>query len=328
MQLHDSMARCLGVVLGLALAAGPMSAQRADTSASLLPGGPGTIVGMTIDTLGNPIEGVEILLRGDERITRSGPDGVFRVSDVSEGRHELRARRIGFAPHVRRVDVGPEGGRAVIVLRPAAPTLQRVVTSAERAGLSGVISDTTLRALADAEIRIYGASAQWTRTDSGGAFFIPLPRGEYMVRISADGFETRLVSVSIPADSGRWMGVMLRAGETSRRKRIALEELRSRLAWAPAMASFFTREDLAKWGAMQLHRVVAMGEFRSFDASCLAVIDGGPERLPFWVIDADEVESLEIYPRSARPPSRMSRQQERDLMLHGDCPRVYVWMRR
>lgn len=328
MRLHDSMARCLGALMGLALAAGPMSAQRADTSARALPGGAGTIVGMTIDTLGKPIAGVEILLRGDERITRSGPDGAFRVTDVREGRHELRARRIGFEPHYRRVDVGPEGGRAVIVLRPAAPTLQRVVTSAERAGLAGVISDTAMRPLAGAEVRVHGASARWARTDANGAFFIPLDRGDYMVRLSADGFETRLVSVRIPADSGRWMGVMLRAGETSRRTRIALEELRYRLAWAPAMASFFTREELAQWGAMQLHRVVAMGEFRSFDASCLALIDGGPERLPLWVIDADEVESVEVYPRGARLPRSMSRQRERDLLLHGDCPRVFVWMRR
>ena len=328
MRLRGKMVRWLGVSAALALAAGTLSAQRADTSAAELRGGPGTIVGMTIDTLGNPIEGVEIILRGDERITRSGPDGVFRVTDVSEGRHELRARRIGFEPHRRRVDVRPEGGRAVIVLRPAAPLLQRVVTSVSRQGLSGVISDTTLRPLAAARVRLLGAGGQWADTDASGSFFIPVGRGDYMVRIEAEGFETRLVSVTVPADSGRWMGVMLRQGEVSRRTKFALEDFRSRMIWSPASSSFFTREELAQWDSLPLHRVVQSAEFRTFDQSCLALVDGGPERLPLWAIDADQVEGLEVYPRSARPPRSMSRQQERSLLLNGDCPTVYVWTRR
>ena len=327
MRLHGSMVRWVAASMGL-LAGAPLSAQRAETSAAQLRGGPGTIVGMTIDTLGNPIEGVEIMLRGDERVTRSGPDGVFRVTDVSEGRHELRTRRIGFEPHRRRVDVGPEGGRAVIVLRSAAPLLQRVVTSVSRQGLSGVVSDTALRPLAGVRVRLVGAGGEWTDTDASGSFFIPVGRGDYMVRFEAERFETRLVSVSVPADSGRWMGVMLREGEISRRMKFALEEFRSRMIWTSGLNSFFTREDLARWGGSALHRVVQSAEFRPFDHSCLALVDGGPNRIPLWAIDADQVEGLEVYPRSAQRPQRMSRQQERAMMLDGDCPRVYVWTRR
>ena len=328
MRLHGSTVSLLGVVIGLALLSDTSPAQRADTSGALFRGGPGTIVGMTIDTLGNPIEGVEIILRGDERITRSGPDGMFRVTDVKEGRHELRARRIGFEPHRRRVDVGAEGGRAVIVLRPAAPLLQRVVTSVSRQGLSGVISDTTLRPLAGARVRLIGAGGEWADTDASGSFFIPVGRGDYMVRVEAEGYETRLVSVSVPADSGRWMGVMLREGRLSNRTRFALEEFRARMIWTPGLSSFFTREELAQWDDAPLHRVVQSAEFRTFDQSCLALVDGGPNRLPLWAIDADQVEGLEVYPRSARRPQAMSRQQERSMLLNGDCPTVYVWTRR
>ena len=328
MRLHHSLVRWLGLVIVLALAPSTATAQRADTSAALLRGGPGTIVGMVIDTLGNPIEGVEIILRDDERLTHSGPDGVFRISDVREGRHELRARRIGFAPHVRRVDVGPEGGRAVIVLRPSAPLLQRVVTSVSRQGLSGVISDTVMRPVGGARVRLLGAGGQWADTDASGSFFSPVGRGDYMVRIEAEGFQTRLVSVSIPADSGQWMGVMLREGEISRRTKFALEEFRSRMIWAPSPSSFFTREELARWDGMPLHRVVQTAEFRNFDQSCLALVDGGPNRIPLWAIDADQVEGLEVYPRSARRSRNMSRQQERSMLLNGDCPTVYVWTRR
>ena len=80
--------------------------------------------------------------------------------------------------------------------------------------------------------------------------------------------------------------------------------------------------------SLPLHRVVQTAEFRTFDYSCLALVDGGPNRIPLWAIDADQVEGLEVYPRSARPSRSMSRQQERSMLLNGDCPTVFVWTRR
>lgn len=300
---------CVALVAAT-FAAHAADAQRADTTGAALSAGPGILVGIVVDSVGRAIEDVEITLGGRDAGTRTGPDGVFRLTDVAEGDHDLRARRIGFGPQAARVVVGPEGGRVIIVLRAHAAVLEPIVTSAARGGLSGVISDTVLRPLEGAQVRVFGAGGQWTLTDSAGSFFLPVRGGSYMIRVSAEGHETRLLSVRVPSDSGRWVGVLLREGEPTVRERIAQEELRWRLAWRQGvMTSFFTREDLAKWGGLPLTNVVRMGAMKPFDSSCMALVNGGPERVPFWLYDADELESVEVYPGA-------------------ECPAVFVWLRR
>jgi len=97
--------------------------------------------------------------------------------------------------------------------------------------------------------------------------------------------------------------------------------LRGRLAWRPSYASFFTREELARWGALPLTNIVRMAAMRPFDTSCEAIVDGGPDRVPLWYFDVDELESVEVYPRlrSRRRSDAAGRMR--------DCPMVYVWLR-
>ena len=326
-------------IVGLALSGGAAAAQQPATPRFA---GPRTLVGVVLDTLGNPVDSVEILVGSLKRHVMTGPDGAFRFDDVKPGSYEIAARRIGYYPQVRSAVVGDNGGVVSFSLAPGVRALPPVVTSVPLGGLSGVIGDTAYDIVVGAQVAVI-ASDHRTLSDSLGRFHVDLRPGKYMVQVSRDGYRSRLVSVTIPNDSGRRMTVWLTPSNRGQLARDAanLDALKLRLENRnPVWSSLFTREDINRLGIQegaQLARLGVNSWQGSLSDQCQAIIDGGPGRVPLWAIDAADIEAMETYtprrlnggPTSINGNRRISTQAGATNNL--GCPAgvfVYVWLRK
>src|ERR1043166_2554267 len=74
------------------------------------------LVGVVVDTFAVPIEGVEISIPGIRRRAVSDTAGRFRFDKIDGGTYEVRARKIGYAPQVRKFTVEKEGGTGAFML--------------------------------------------------------------------------------------------------------------------------------------------------------------------------------------------------------------------
>lgn len=321
--------------------------------------GPRRIAGVVRDTTGFPVEGVEVSIPALQRRASSGPDGSFRFDNVAPGTYPARARKLGFGPQVHSVVVDSLGGAVAFALVPIPHTLLPIVSSAARGGLSGVVGDTAFRAIPGALVRLTGHGAS-SATDSLGEFFIPAKPGSYLVSVTRPGFAFRLVSVIIPADSGRRITAYLPpAPPVSNREAHNLDDLAARLAWRSTTRSrVFTRADLEKlnvewaWDAVRFgYGAIFQGRNGWVDRDCSVIVNGGPQTTELGSLTIDDIETVEIYTRQGNPsrvpdirsarggvvrtpshasvPSIPLSNTERATMENKarECPIVYVWLR-
>jgi hypothetical protein len=326
------------------------------STATPLPG-PKIMIGVVRDTAGNVIPGAEIIIPGYARKLYSDGEGTFRFDDVPRGKHKMRARKIGYAPQIREFTLGDEGGIAEFELLPIARALPTMVTSVDRLGISGVVGDTAFEGIPAAAVRLM-ANGKEASTDSLGSFYIPAEPGKYMLRISKPGFMDKVVSVTVPRDSGRritaWLQPRIRMPV---REAHNIDDLQSRLAWTkPSDALYFTHDDLVKLGIEWVYDAVQMAWSRDirpprkekYSRDCMVVVNGGPSIADLSFLTADEVESVEVYVNGAAArgtpgtvslgPRGRSVAKASDTYSNLDryaiengariCPRaVYVWLR-
>jgi hypothetical protein len=300
---------------------------------------PRTIVGTVLDTGGVPIDSVELRIASLQRRTFSDPNGVFRFENVKPGSYDVAARRLGFAPQIRRVTVrNDRGGTIAFALVRVAYVLTPVVTSSPRGGLSGVIGDTAFNLLRGAEVYVIG-SGRRARTDSAGAFFLDVKPGSYMVQVTNPGFSRKLLSVTIPKDSGRHITVWIAPskGRGNPREAHAIEALRTRMLLRRATARFYSREDLKRHDMAWLTQLVVMGSGMPVADDCDAVIDGLWLRR-IYSLTLDDLESVEVYPpgslystwgsmRRTTPPTSIDPRGTQPRPVGRRCPTVFVWTR-
>jgi hypothetical protein len=324
----------LCVLLAVAmLAASTAEAQRATMAPP--PAGPKTLVGIVGDTAGTPLDSVEVFITSLKRRAMSTADGAFRFDDVKPGTYAVSTRRLGYLPQLRQVKVGDEGGTTTFGLVPYMRGLPPVVSSSPRGGLSGVIGDTAYNIVTGAQISVL-ASDHRTVSDSTGAFYLDLKPGKHMVRVKAPGFASRLVSVTIPNDSGRrmmvWLSPSMR-GESAREE-WAMVNLAERLTRRnPVWSTIYSREDINKMGMTDAAQLATVGARKRVDDNCPAIIDGGPRTAPIWAFAASDIETMETYtpkPASYAPTSIMARgHAPAPAPQSGDCPiTVYLWLRK
>jgi hypothetical protein len=326
-----STAVVLGALLSLAAAA---RAQRGD----IRYGGARTVVGVVRDSAGAVIDSADVYI-GDLKIRAlSDSAGRFSFNAVKPGAHSVAVRRIGFYPQKRDVFVGDSGGVVLFELVPLSRRLPTIVATATRGGISGVVGDTSFRVIPGVNVRMLAGSHHAT-TDSIGRFFIDAPPGKYMLRVSGEGYAPRLVSVTVPKDSGRQIQVFLSPADQGGavREEVAIFDLGQRLARrSAAYSAIFTREDIAKLKGRDLASIAASGaNTRVDDTRCEATIAGVGVSLPIWAVDPDEVEVMEVY------ASRPTRSTVTSINLNGvrtqtpsggagvqRCPQVIVWPRK
>ena len=141
----------------------------ASTAAAQQASNPGrTISGIVRDTASQTLDGAEVFIPSLRRTTAADTSGRFLFSDIKSGTYDVAVRRLGFFPQTRTVVVtNDSGGRVEFSLVPNRSSLPTVSVTAARGGLSGVIGDTSWRAIAGAEILVSGARR--AVSDSSGA---------------------------------------------------------------------------------------------------------------------------------------------------------------
>lgn len=346
-------ASAVGLLLVTASAAraqDPVRLPGVNVTATIEKPGARILVGIVVDTAGNPIGGAEVTIPDLRRRLYSRGDGSFRFDSVPRGDYEMRARKVGFAPQVRRFDVDTAGGVAQFALMPLVQSLPAMVSTAGRKGLSGNIANMQHASLPGAIVRILGAGAS-TTTDANGNFFLPAETGRYMVSVEKDSFSTKLFAVTIPKDSGRHVNAWLMPsfGPVSKEKFWNIPDLRERQAWVkPQNRLFFTREDLLRLEVEWISDVVLgsgpkLGFREPISPDCRAVVNGGPEIADVSRLTIDDVESVEIYrgfPTTVSAASAGGRRGRGSFLpmtsnarfaAHENftrvCPGVYVWLR-
>jgi hypothetical protein len=317
---------------GVALAGASVSAQQ---PAAPKPAGPKTLVGIVTDTLGNPVDSVELVISSLKRQAMSKSDGTFRFDDIKPGPYQVLARRLGYYPQVQSATVDDKGGVVSFAILPGIRALPPVVTSVPRGGLSGVIGDTAYNIVSEAQVSVI-ASDRRTLSDSLGRFSLDLKPGKYMVSVSRPGYRTRLVSVTVPNDSGRRMTVWLTPTNRGQNNRdaMAFDALAARLARRnPVWSNIYTREDINRTGIEDGVQLARLGANKNMDDTCSAIIDGGPRRLPLWAIDAADIEAMETY--TTPPPRRTITSINRNAPIRGQAQgtttcgaTVFVWLRK
>ena len=264
--------------------------------------GSAVLAGIVVDTAGKPIDGAEITVPDLRARTFTRDDGTYRFENVPPGTYQMRARKIGFGPSVRRYSVDSIGGFGRFTLTPFVQGLPPMISVAGRRGLSGNVTDLGFTPIPGATVRALGIRAT-TKTDARGDFFLPMESGRYMVSIAKDSFDTKLVSVLIPADSGRHVDARLvPGGQVSKEHYWNIDDLRQRQAWGrPQDRLLLTHEDLVDRKIVWIYDAVAGSAPRfnfteAISKDCMVVVNGGPEIANLSTLTIDEIESVEIYP--------------------------------
>ena len=91
-----------------------------------------TLVGVVVsDSLGTPVENVEVTLTDLRRSAMTDKRGAFRVTDIPPGPHLLSVKRIGYAAFVIPIDVSPNRVNEQRVLLSVATALTTVTIEAD-----------------------------------------------------------------------------------------------------------------------------------------------------------------------------------------------------
>jgi len=327
------------VLAAIAIAAAPASGRGQDIQ--LRTPGPRTLTGVVKDTTGFVLD-AEIMIVQLKLRTSADASGQFTFRDVRPGRYQVGARRLGYFPQVKTVIVTEEGGVVEFSLVPMAHALPPVVTAAQRGGLSGVVGDTAFNVIQGAEVQIISTARRAT-SDSTGSFFIDAPPGKHMVRVKREGFAPRMISVTVPRDSGRRMLVWLQpASDASmRREEAAIDSMRERLMRrSVATSALYTREDINRVGFKELSQIAQSASAQYVDEmACSAILPGTGRRVPLWTLSASELEAVEVYwsnqkrarytigGNSARAMPSIKSIAAPPSAFTG-CPTIYAWLRK
>jgi hypothetical protein len=258
--------------------------------------------------MGVPLADATVSIGALHKTVRTRGDGSFRFDTVPKGKFDIRARKLGYAPQVVQVKIEQEGGRMDdFELVPAPRALPAVLTTVERLGLSGVVADTSFQVLPGAEVKVLGDGMS-IMTDSGGAFYMPVKPGKYMVSVTKPTFRDRVFSVTIPSDSGRRVTISMQPGnEPTKLVAWNLVDLAGRMAWTkPGDGALYTHEQMDKMGIVWAYDAVVGGAIQSGrigelpDPNCYALVDGGPDMAKIGNLSAEELESVEVYAVAGR----------------------------
>jgi hypothetical protein len=352
-----------GLVLGVAtVAAGqePVRLPGVVVRAPIEKPGPRALAGVVRDTFALPIDSVEVSIPDLKRRAATDGDGKFRFDDIGPGKYDVRARKIGYAPQVRTVTVDRNGGVGTFELLQFQRALPPVVVNAARGGIGGVVGDTSYHAIRGATVRLAG-EGQTVETDSSGYFHFEVAAGEYYLTVNQTGFASKVVSVRVPADSGRRVSIFLEPRAESPREHWNIDDMNERLVMRTATNStLYSREDLIDMHVQWISEAVqggytraAVGRISILDDDCAAIVDGGPRTTLIKDLTIDDVATIEIYPPGVttaqrslmmdRPPSRLVGKKsvadsravmpfqnaERAAIQNGarNCAVVYVWTR-
>jgi hypothetical protein len=272
--------------------------------------GPATVSGTVRDETGAPVREALVVIDPDSLSlrTRTGVDGRYRIPDVPSGRYEVRVVRIGYRPQSRTIDVARRELDVDFELRSVAIPLDTVAVRATRPGLHGLVITRGIAIMPGPTRTVRGARVEVLNdphnasSGTDGRFSMPdLASGSYTVLVSFNGFATRMVPVTVPADGGIEITVTLDSlyAEYQRKDEDQLRGVswRSRRATSPAAVvspheldpDLNLREGL-KYSESLLSRGVRLG------GACI-YLNGQPRtELNLEDFTPEGIESVEVYP--------------------------------
>jgi hypothetical protein len=262
--------------------------------------------GVVRNETGQPVEQVQVVLTtgSGTRAARTNRDGRFRFDGVAAGAHRLRFTRIGFQPVDTTVTAGASPVDLVIGLTRVS-RLEEVAVVARRLGVYGtVLSRDSLAPVEGARMELLGALRRDT-TDATGAFAIDSVKpGTFMLRVSREGFDTQLLSVRVPRDSGVGLDLILVPGYAGRDDHMQglWTDMAQRINWAGMNASFVGREELMSRGssldlAIRFAPSFARKSMVIDDRACVFVNGIARPNATIRDFAAEEIESIEVYGR-------------------------------
>lgn len=282
----------------------------------------GALRGVVRNETGRPIEYALVVLdpAGAARQVRTDREGRFDILGPAPGQNAIRVMFVGYRPHESTVSV-PAGGVVDIevTLERLAVDLPGVEVTARRTGLYGsVIARDSLLPVPDARIEVLGARASDT-TGADGVFNFPkLKPGSYLVRVRHTAFESRIVSIVVPAEGGTRIDLVVERGLLSRDAHMEqlYRELDERVHWMGTTAAMISREELKgpvttglDAAVFRVPQVLQAGFYparEGWEGACLFV-DGIPRpRMTIRDFPIEQIEAIEIYgpPMSRSDPTR------------------------
>lgn len=251
-----------------------------------------------------PLVGAIVVLgpAANERTTRTDANGVFSFANVTKGTHPLAVRRLGYEPSRSDVEVPPS--QPIVVALKRATSLDTVRVRAANQGIYGAVGTARdLRPL-NASVQVIGASVGRLRTDSTGHFFAPVKTpGPYLVRATAGGFTSQTVSVTVQANEGVEVALLLDSatGPGAAGLEMAFADFADRMMQRGLASALVPRTDLTRYGEGTLvSSIVSAGAFEQralrFGSTACVFVDGRP--IPGMSLNAyrpQEVEMVEVY---------------------------------
>ena len=270
----------------------------------------GVVRGVVRNETGRPIEYALVTFEPDgvNRQARTDREGRFSFSGATPGQRTIRVTFVGYLPHQDTVSVPARAIDIEITLQTAIAKLPGVEVTARRTGLYGsVIAKDSLLPVPDARIEVLGARSSDT-TGTDGAFNFPkLKPGSYIVRVRHTQFESRNVSIVVPAEGGTQLDMVVERGILSRDAHMEqlYREMDQRLHWKGLTSAMISREELkglpttgVDASLFAVPQVMKAGFYparEGWESACLFV-DGLPR--PGATIsdfNIEDIEAIEIY---------------------------------
>jgi iron complex outermembrane receptor protein len=195
--------RTVTAAVMLSLVARPSPALRLSAAAD-------TLRGIVLDSAGQAIAAVDVLLPELSRRTATGPDGAFRFIDVPSGAWTVELRHPGFAPLVRRVTL-PQVEDLRLTLARSIVQLEGLTVTATRSPADPLSSPLPTASLGSGTLsRAYGVSiahaleslAGVRALTTGGEIGKPVIRGLSGARVLVLGDGNRLEDYSWSDEDG------------------------------------------------------------------------------------------------------------------------------
>lgn len=290
-----------------------------------------SLTGIVRDAAGVGIPDVEVTLRSTAFAARTNAKGEFSLANIPSATYHVFFRRLGYASvDYTWAPAAGEKTEVAVVLERLAQALDPVKVRADEdrrfavnSSISGMVSDTAGRVLAEAEVRIMGANMAGMTRANGGFLFKPMALGPHVIRVRKLGYAPVTMTVDLQRDEDRELYIrmtplaqsldaMVINEESGFGNQIVWDELEQRRRVHDPAAYVFGKDYFARYGSLPLDwamktmnvyspkggKLAASGGTASYGfAGDLCILINGriPMLQPFaW--KTDELDMLEVYP--------------------------------
>lgn len=249
------------------------------------------------------------------RTTRTDESGGFIFTKLRAGEYTVQVRHLGFEPVSQRAVVTQATRITVALTRLAA--LDTVRVRAARQAIYGVVARASdLKPLGGATVQVFGASVGHATTDSTGHFFYAIQTpGAYLVRSKVRSYGSQTVSVTVQPREGVEVALLLDSAEAPGANMLeqAFFDFQQRLLRRGLSSVMVPRTELLARGNggvvsnLLLAKSFGAKALHFSDTACL-FIDGQPKPgMSAQIVDAADVEAVEVYTSSADRPQTLMR---------------------